>query len=204
MIQLALASPGPPGQPDIITTRSTPSSPASRIVFDVTARCRAPDFAGMQRIARAVQRAERQSMIAQLRQELPRAPFAFQHRVQMQMRRARPVAARELQRCDAEFRRGAQQLVQGRCARLSVTIPIRMLASTSLSRSAAGRGSPRRASSSAFSPSAPSGLGAVPQAPPRRTRPARRDRRPRSARGRTAVPDRWRNRRRSPARPWSR
>ena len=34
--QLALASPGPPGQPDISTTRSTPSSPASRIVFDVT------------------------------------------------------------------------------------------------------------------------------------------------------------------------
>jgi hypothetical protein len=36
VIQLALASPGPPGQPDMSTTRSTPSNPARRIVLDVT------------------------------------------------------------------------------------------------------------------------------------------------------------------------
>ena len=40
--QLAFASPGPPGHPDIITTRFTPSSPARRIVSLVTARCASP------------------------------------------------------------------------------------------------------------------------------------------------------------------
>src|SRR5438309_3735454 len=40
--QLALASPGPPGQPDIMTTRSTPRRLASAIVLRVTSRCRPP------------------------------------------------------------------------------------------------------------------------------------------------------------------
>src|SRR5947199_10446213 len=44
--QLALASPGPPGQPDIMTTRSIPSRPARAIVFFVTARWRAPGSPG--------------------------------------------------------------------------------------------------------------------------------------------------------------
>src|SRR5947199_4718485 len=40
--QLALASPGPPGQPDIMTTRPTPKRPARAIVLRVTLRCRSP------------------------------------------------------------------------------------------------------------------------------------------------------------------
>src|ERR1700730_4859050 len=40
--QLALASPGPPGQPDIMTTRSMPMRLASLMTLRVTASCRLP------------------------------------------------------------------------------------------------------------------------------------------------------------------
>ena len=45
-IQLGLASPGPPGRPDIMTMRPTPSSLASRKVFSVTSCCRCPSAPG--------------------------------------------------------------------------------------------------------------------------------------------------------------
>jgi hypothetical protein len=44
--QLALASPGPPGQPDIIITRRRPIRPANAIVLLVTARCASPAAPG--------------------------------------------------------------------------------------------------------------------------------------------------------------
>ena len=128
-----------------------------------------PDFAGMQRIAGAVQRAQRQTMIAQLRHELAARGSLSSIASSMQMRCARPVAARKLQHLDAKFGRRMQQLVQRQMAqavgnhadahrvsylrvRINESLTTRPVSADSVAASA---------SSSAFSPSSPSGFGGL-------------------------------------------
>ena len=158
--QFAFASPGPPGQPDIITTRRTPSIPASRIVLLVTSRCASPPFPRMQRIAGTIQRADRQAVRRRPRQESPRA---------------RPLTPTELRRPDAargtscRSRTPASRYRAPRqCAairqtanarRPSVTRPIRMVFSPLAAswRRCAPTSSAASASNSARSPSSPFG-----------------------------------------------
>jgi len=76
------------------------------------------------RIAAELLRRWPQGVIGNLGQEFLSRRRAVEHPVERQMRRLRPVAASKLQAFDAKIGNGAEKLVEGQRARLSVIMPI--------------------------------------------------------------------------------
>src|SRR5262249_13603133 len=74
----------------------------------------APLLARMQRIARAVERADGELAIAELGEELTSRGRACEHRIELEVRRARPVAAAELQHVHAQPRCDVEHLLEAR------------------------------------------------------------------------------------------
>src|SRR6266851_4055799 len=68
-----------------------------------------PVLAGMERIARAVERADLDAVVAHPADEILARGLALDERVKLQMRRRRPVAAGEFQHLDAELGGGADE-----------------------------------------------------------------------------------------------
>src|SRR6266478_6841600 len=74
-------------------------------------------LARVQRIARAVERADRKAVVAQPGHELFSRRRAVEHPVERQMRGSRPVAGSKLQSLDAERGGGAKKIIEGQLAK---------------------------------------------------------------------------------------
>src|SRR5262249_7035310 len=73
-------------------------------------------LAGMQRVARAVERADRRPMVCQLRREVAPRRRALEHAVEVKMRRPGPVSTGEFEHLDAEPGGGCEELVDEKLA----------------------------------------------------------------------------------------